>query len=222
MQAAKIDAGISSWWGQNSETDLAFPKLLQAAAGTSFKWAIYYELDQDGSRPQTAVNADLRYIKTRYANDPSYLKVNGKPVVFIYAPNGTCATARKWQRVKNQQGFYTSMIDVDSWWQDCPHAMDSWHQYRPDLPVAAVTLDERLYSVSVSAGFWAAWEASSRLERNFETWKYVVDFMNSYPFEWQLVYFNEWGEGSGIEPSNAQCQVAGCRDYINVLGAHHP
>src|SRR5262245_31807341 len=41
MQYGGIQAGISSWWGQNSRTDQRLPILLGAAAGTPFRWSIY-------------------------------------------------------------------------------------------------------------------------------------------------------------------------------------
>jgi hypothetical protein len=43
MQYGGIQAGIASWWGQGSQTDAKMPALLQAAAGSNFRWSIYYE-----------------------------------------------------------------------------------------------------------------------------------------------------------------------------------
>src|SRR5690349_13148678 len=40
---AGIEAGISSWWGQGSQTDQRLPAILAATAGSPTRWSIYYE-----------------------------------------------------------------------------------------------------------------------------------------------------------------------------------
>src|SRR5512133_2752575 len=45
MQYGNIQAGIASWWGQGQQTDTKIPGLLSAAAGTNFRWALYYEVE---------------------------------------------------------------------------------------------------------------------------------------------------------------------------------
>jgi putative SOS response-associated peptidase YedK len=53
MQYAKIEEGIVSWWGQMSEEDRNFSKLLTLAEGTTFKWCIYHELESKAKQPLT-------------------------------------------------------------------------------------------------------------------------------------------------------------------------
>ena len=48
MQYGNIQAGIASWWGQGSQTDTKIAGLLTAAAGTNFRWALYYENESHG------------------------------------------------------------------------------------------------------------------------------------------------------------------------------
>ena len=220
MQIGKIDAGISSWWGPGDDTDLAVPVMLNAALGTTFKWALYYELDWNGQRSQNEVKQDLAYIKSRYASDSSYLRVNGKPVVFVYTPGGSCATANKWKNANQSQGFYLSMTDVPNWWANCQTAVDSWHAYKPALRGAPVNVGSTLYAVSLSAGFWQSAEAAPRLSRDFAEFTAYLQAYNAYAFPWQLFYFNEFVEGTVIEASNARCLEWLCLDYMNVLGAN--
>ena len=43
MQYANVRVGLASWFGPNSTTDTHWPALFQAAQGTGFSWAPYYE-----------------------------------------------------------------------------------------------------------------------------------------------------------------------------------
>ena len=101
MQYGNIQVGIASWWGQGSPTDGRIPLLLQEAAGTGFKWTLYYEAggnaipgEAGSPNPTVAqIRSDLTYIKNRYASNPSYLHVDGKPVIFVYGgPTTSCTT----------------------------------------------------------------------------------------------------------------------------------
>lgn len=211
MEYANIDAGIYSWWGKNSPTDERFETYLDAG----LKWAIYYEIDQQGTRWQWFIDQDLKYLQDHYFNHPNYLRVNGKPVVYVYSPGGSCSSVAKWALLRAKYNLYVSMTDVPNWWT-C-NTLDSWHAYRPDNRVNSVYLGSTLYSVSISAGFWAAWEDTPRLERDFTAWQNAVAGVQPYNFPWQLYYFNEFGEGTNIEPSTAQCEAYMCADYLITL-----
>jgi hypothetical protein len=83
-QAAGIDAFLVSWWGSNNGTDVAFEKTtLPAAEKGGFKVALFDELAQfhnDDARYQAGLAAALK----RFKDSPSYLRVDGRPVVYIY------------------------------------------------------------------------------------------------------------------------------------------
>ncbi len=93
MQYGNIQAGIASWWGQGSQTDTKIAGLLTAAAGTNFRWALYYENESMGDPSVSQIQSDLTYIRNHYGKDPSFLRVNGKFVVFVYADAPTMAVA---------------------------------------------------------------------------------------------------------------------------------
>ena len=66
-----------------------------------FKWAIYHELEGYGDPTVEEIRADLEYIRDRYAASPGYLKLGGRPVVFVYgdADDGVgCDAARAGRR----------------------------------------------------------------------------------------------------------------------------
>lgn len=155
MEYANITVGIASWWGQGSPTDGRIPALLSAADGTGFKWTLYYE-----PGPGTQAS-DLSYIYANYAQNPNYLQVDGKPVLFVYSRSATdCADAANWVSL-NAGRFYLD-LQVFGGYTSCATQPDSWHQYAP-----AVQTDEQAgYSYSISPGYWEYDSATPLLARS--------------------------------------------------------
>ena len=93
---AGLDGWVVSWWGQGHQTD-ALDLLLEQAQSFDprFKMAVYYEMipgcrgfvctEAKRTQRKQAVIDDFRYLNQRYFSHPSYLKVDGRPVVFIYS-----------------------------------------------------------------------------------------------------------------------------------------
>lgn len=77
MQYAGLQGGIASWWGQGSLTDQNVAVDLQAARGTTFRWTLYYEPEGSGNPSVSQIQSDLNYIKTKYANNPAFLHLDG-------------------------------------------------------------------------------------------------------------------------------------------------
>jgi len=80
-------SGIASWWGPKSGSDARFPSQLRAADGTNFRWALTTNqavVRRRGSGPTS-------YISQRYAHDRNYLRVGGKPVIFVWLGDPTIA-----------------------------------------------------------------------------------------------------------------------------------
>jgi hypothetical protein len=198
MQAAGLDAGIASWWGQGTKTDQRIPLLLSAAAPTSFRWALYYEQEGSGDPTVNQIESDLSYIDANYGHAPGFLRVAGRPVLFVYAsgPDG-CAMADRWAAANADHAFYV-VLKVFSGYRTCASQPDSWHQYGP----AAATDNQSGYSFTISPGFWKAGEATPRLTRDPARWATNVQQMIASNAPWQLVTtFNEWGEGTAVESS---------------------
>ena len=212
MQYGGIQAGISSWWGQGHHTDVRFPALLAGAAGTGFKWTIYYEAESLGDPSVSQITSDLTYLRDNYANDPSYLRINGKFVVFVYADGGDgCGMADRWKKA-NTVGAYV-VLKVFSGYLNCASQPDSWHQYAP----SKATDGQGAYSYAISPGFWKVGE-SPRLNRDLNRWAQNVQSMNASGAAWQLVVsFNEWGEGTAIESAKEWSSSSGYGAYLDVL-----
>jgi hypothetical protein len=212
MQYAHIQAGISSWWGQGHHTDTKFAGLLAAAAGTNFRWALYYENESQLDPSVSQIQSDLTYIRNHYGNDPSFLRVNGKFVVFVYAaPNDGCGMADRWKQA-NTVGAYV-MLKVFPGFSACASQPDGWHQYSP-----AVAADQQgTTSYAISPGFWLKGQPV-RLARDINRWTQNVKDMVASGANWQLVTtFSEWGEGTAVEPAAEWSSASGYGQYLDVL-----
>jgi Glycosyl hydrolase family 99 len=99
MDYAHVEAAISSWWGQGTPTDNRLPQLLSTTntMGSALRWAVYYEPEGQGDPTVSQLTSDLTYIRDHYGNDPAYLRVNGRFVVFVYAgASDGCGMADRW------------------------------------------------------------------------------------------------------------------------------
>jgi hypothetical protein len=217
LEYAKVEAGISSWWGQGSKEDVRFPLLLDetVASGSQIRWAPYYENESLGDPTIAEIEADLAYIKLRYGSHTAYLRVDGKPVIFVYA-DGTdaCGMADRWQQANATQGFYV-VLKVFPGWEGCLSQPSSWHQYGPSSAAHQVAG----HSYSISPGFWKADETTARLGRNQTRWGQNIRDMVASGEPWQLITtFNEWGEGTSVEPATQWASCGSCSGmYLNYL-----
>jgi hypothetical protein len=215
MRYARIQAGIASWWGPGSVTDKHMPALLKAAAGTHFRWAVYYEREGHGDPSRARIEHDLAVIGARYGTSRSYLRIDGRFVVFVWADGGDgCDMAKRWRGL-GRLGAYI-VLKVFPGFENCRHKYrpDWWHQYAPSGAVQNM----RPWSFSISPGFWHGGSATPTLKRNLDRWRYDVHRMNHAHARLHLVTtFNEWGEGTAVE-SAAEWKSASHRGrYLDVL-----
>lgn len=212
MQYANIQAGIASWWGQGTHTDAKIPYLLNAASGTNFRWSLYYEPESLGDPSVSRIQNDLTYIRNHYGSNPSFLRVNGKFVVFVYSSGGdACAMADRWKKA-NTVGAYV-VLKVFVGYLNCASRPDSWHQYAP----AQAEHQQGSYSFSISPGFWLVGH-SVTLSRNLTRWQQNVRDMVASGARWQLITtFSEWGEGTAVETAAQWGSPTGYGDYLDAL-----
>lgn len=80
-----ITGFICTWWGQGSYEDQAVPLTLAAAQGKNFNVTVYWEsAPGDGQAQIDNAVSDLVYLVKNYGTNSAFLKVDGKPVIFIY------------------------------------------------------------------------------------------------------------------------------------------
>lgn len=194
MRYAGMNAGIASWMGQQSFSDVRFPYQLRAADGTPFRWSLYYE---PSGRSSAGINSDLTYIRQKYAVDRNYLRVGGKPVLFLWT-GGTfsCGQAQQWV-AQNRSRFYL-VFKAYPGYTSCPYKPSAYHEYGPAKRVVSVPGN----SFAVSPGFWQTGSAQAVLGRDPRAWDLGIKSMVASRVPWQLLTtFNEWGEGTAIEPA---------------------
>jgi hypothetical protein len=215
MVYAGMDAGIASWWGQGSRTDSRISALLARAAGKPFSWALYYEPEGSGDPSPTTIADDLAYVKAKYASSPAYLKVGGKPVIFVYAdPGDGCGMADRWAKGNASAGFHVVLKDFPGY-TSCASQPDDWHQYAPANATQVSTT-----SYTVSPGFWRPDESSARLARDTARFTKDVAAMAASGKRWQLVTtWNEWGEGTAVESATQWSSPSGNGTYADILHA---
>ena len=80
-----VDGFICTWWGQNTFDDRALETVLERAKEKDFTISIYWETAPgEGQRQVDRAVRDLLYVLERYGSHPSFLNVDGKPVIFVY------------------------------------------------------------------------------------------------------------------------------------------
>lgn len=218
MDYGKIDVAIFSWWGKHAQNEqFRVPLLLNRtkALGSHLKWAAYHEKEgfADHDTSVEALKADLNYLKANYTSHETYAHVNGKPVIFVYNANdGSCEVVDRWARASNGQWYV--VLKVFGGFKECAGRVDSWHQYGP----GSAAQEHSGYSYVISPGFWRADQSSPMLPRDPDRWYRNVRDMVASGQPWQLVTtFNEWGEGTAIEPAAEWKSGNGYGVYLNAL-----
>jgi hypothetical protein len=85
-QSVGIDGFISSWWGPGDKTDTNLKSLLTVAREKGFRIALFLETLKDGHpRSEEEMVRWLSYAIRTYRDSPALMKVNGKPVIFLFA-----------------------------------------------------------------------------------------------------------------------------------------
>jgi len=220
--------------------DATLRKLLEISP-EDFQITLYYETaEYGGESVLTNLREDLRRIADEYCKSPRWLKVEGRPVVVVYGRvmeqvRRACEDdVEEWRAVRGEletEGYELFLIG-DSLDPEYVEPMDGLHTYNPigfttrgvDLgPLyrrAAEALHERgkLFAATVTPGFdhdKVRWPSGERLLEPRRDGGYYIDSWDvalSCDPDWIFVTsWNEWYEGSQIEPS-----VEYGHDYITL------
>lgn len=231
LKQAGITGIISSWWGIGSFEDQSTALQLTEMYKQGIKTTVYLESQKGGL---TGAITDLRYLMTRYANHPGWLKVNGRPVFFIYMSALEQFAASGWREAAKAiaaSGLPEPILIGDVSPREPYYAtrapyMDGTHVYvmapyvkgMTALQIRAYTdatypgwkakVGSKIYCATVIPGFNDT-KVPGRLpprptvSRNgggtfTELWRAAI----KTGADWVLITsFNEWHEGSEIEPS---------------------
>jgi putative cell wall-binding protein len=214
MRYAGLNGAIFSWEGQSDTFSKRLSTELSVAHGTPFKWSVYYELEGQGNPTVAALTSDLNYLYTTYAGDPNFLRINGKPVIFVWpdAADG-CSMLARWASANSDHRWYVVQKEFfTSPYRSCPNQPDAWHQYTPANRVVTTP-----WSYSVSPGFWHKGQAS-QLARSASAFDAAVATMKASNAQFELVTtWNEWIDGSSIESATEWASPSGYGGYVDIL-----
>jgi hypothetical protein len=237
MQYGGITLGLASWWGQGSTSDTNMPTLMQAAAGTGFQWAPYYEPEGTSDPTPQQIADDLHYLWTTYHTGPDspLASVPGKGmVVFVYNTDDPttakgCDTVDRWNQARQLlQSEYgqSAYIDLKVFpgYRTCAGTptIDGWHQYGPASAVQDFSTAPGDGSYAISPGYWksgATYGTAPFLARDRARWQSDIASMIASGAKWQLVTtYNEWGEGTAVESSSGCHNPAPAGTYCDWSG----
>jgi len=218
-QNAGIDAFVVAWYGpEGNQTEPNLAALLDEAAARGFKIAALFETDSPFLGSVGASTAALQHLLNVHANHPAYLRVDGRPVVFFWRP--TLYGVQTWASIRAQadpnrsalwisEGVDTSYLSVfdghhlysNTW--NPPSDLGATNQKfatrvgADRIWVATVMPGYNDVKIRPGSGFAKDREGGAYYER---AWQAAID---SNP-RWIVINsFNEWPEGSYIEPSAA-------------------
>jgi glycoprotein endo-alpha-1,2-mannosidase len=226
---AGVDGFLVSWWGRESEEALGLDALFRQASQAGVLLAPYYETGGLWPRGAPGVAADLASLLDRHGQEPAWLRVAGIPVVFLYASHRLRPLA--WDAVRSRlaaegrQVFLVADAPSPEWLAARPdwlQRFDALHTYTPIVFLARgrdVTEVYRSFAVLASrAGrSFVPAVAPGFDDRQVRVPGTVIDRADGGTYDrswgaalavdpaWILVSsWNEWHEGSEIEPSLEQ------------------
>ncbi len=225
------DAGltgfIATWWVQNDYHDQGLPLLLDSAAKHGLKVTIYYELAPPAKTPTVAgAVGDLLYLLEKYGKHPAWLQVDGKPVLFIYGRAIGQLKLPAWRQVIEQVKQRTPAVFIgDRLSDEAARTFDGIHTYNPTAKTAGLAPGQirawadqsyadvvRMAAGKISAVTIIPGYDDHKLGRpdprpitarhGGQTYTQLWEAALSARPDWVLITsFNEWHEGSEIEPS---------------------
>jgi glycoprotein endo-alpha-1,2-mannosidase len=229
-RSSGITGFIASWWGQKSFENKACAVLLDRARLKDFTVSIYWEKeDGQGQAQIDGAVSDLEYLITRYGTNSAFLKVDGKPVIFVYSRVLQQVPAASWPVIiaRTRAGVGDFALIADSSKTNDARLFDGLHRYDVSSGVAKYGPDPdglrdffsrnfnsavaraRQYGhiacVTVTPGYndtkirKPGRDAERQDGRVYRTlWEDAID---SRPDWITITSWNEWHEGTEIEPS---------------------
>jgi hypothetical protein len=229
MAEAGIDGPILSWWGPKArDSDHITDELLKVATRHGRVVSAYYETIR-GADLVASATEDLAYLVSKYGAHPAWLKVAGRPVVFVYGRAvGQMGTLKRWQevreRVRRETGHDPFLIGdrIDA---ESAGVFDGIHTYNTVGLLAGQSVDKmRRQNVAAASLTAALAHAAGKLacatiipgyddtkirkpglacsRHDGATYQAGWEAAMASDCDWVVITsWNEWHEGSEIEPS---------------------
>jgi len=212
MRYGGIAAGIAPFDGLRTLSASRVPVLLKAASGTPFRWG----LRVTGSRFTTrrAETAVLSAVVARYGRRAAYLRLGGRPVVFMADSGRSCAAAGRWVAANRPWVYLVLTAFPGS--TSCKVQPDGWYANDARLPAQAVLP----YSFTIAPGRFPAGGRRPVLARDPDRFLQNVQAMVASGARFQLIdSFNRWEGGTAVENSRTWRTASGYGSYLDALHA---
>ncbi|MDM8526784.1 SH3 domain-containing protein [Anaerolineales bacterium HSG24] len=223
-QSAGINAFVQSWYGpqvENNQTETNFRTLLDVGAATGFQSAVDFETQSPFYGSDQAVIDGLTALLATHIHHPAYFRYQGKPVIFFWRQQRF--SSQRWAEIRGQLDPNHDTIwiaeGVDLVYQN---AFDGHHLYSiawAASPAAELNKwGNRVRNYETTNEVDKIWVATTMPGYNDTRLPRADAFAVSrnngdyYRQAWQgavasgaemiiINSFNEWPEGTHIEPS---------------------
>ena len=234
---------ICTWWGQGSFDDRALAAVLERAAKKDFKVSVYWETapGKGAAQVDQAVN-DLLYILKRHGAHPAFLKLDGKPVIFVYGRVMGQVPLNAWPAIIN--GVRADhpadfVLVADGFRESFARVFDGVHTYNicgwvkgkaPDTlrdasakafshAVALARRHGKISCITIIPGYDDTKIRTPGLNaerQDGQTYRVLWEEAIAADPDWVIITsWNEWHEGSEIEPSREDGDT-----YIKLTGEY--
>jgi len=207
---------------------LAYAATFEKATRYHFASSIYFESDSPHLSGTSAIIAALRYVLAHYSNDAHFFHWRGKPVIFFWDPLGNGRTLATWAYIRSQvdpnnqtiwsaEGVDTTLLSVF----DGIHLFSAgyWGIQNGDMTAVDQGFRAKVNAYDQPHQAQKIWAAGVLPGSNDtlipgRTGTYIVPRNNgaTYGISWSaaiasnpdwitITSYNEWFEGSMIEPS---------------------
>ncbi len=224
---AGLDGFIFSWWHVGDFHDQGLPILLDIAEKLGMEVTIYFETVPNSDR--TEALRYVLYLLNSYSRHPAWMKVGGKPVLFIYGRAIGEIGLDNWVWVisEAERAFGPAVYIGDNLSSRAAQIFDGIHTYNPTGETAGKKPNEILLWAKDRYPKWVATAGPDRIAcatiipgyddrklpdrtpprpitERYDGRTYQVLWqaaLEANP-DWVLITsWNEWHEGSEIEPS---------------------
>jgi hypothetical protein len=224
-QGAGIDAFVVNWWGKGNQTEKNLKALLDLAAPKGFQVTVDFDLNSPFMGGTGSYAENLRHLHQVHAAHPAWLRYQGRPVVFFY--NVSRLPVATWRSLRDQVDPQRLALWIAEGTNLKYQAVfDGHHLYSITWPNRIPPGEilpkwgDRVRKYNRENGASKLWVATvmpgyddrkARPSNGFARSRDGGDYyrqcwqaaMASKP-QWVIINsFNEWPEGSYIEPSQA-------------------
>ena len=227
-KAAGIDGFVVAWYGPNgdtNQTEANLAALLEEAAARNFRIGILFETDSPFLGGYDSVAGALQHALSVHANQPAYLRADGKPIIFFWRSG--MYDVGTWSAIRSEvdpgygslwigEGVDTSQLNVF----DGHYLYSNTWNPPADLTATNQKFATRVAAMRAATGAPKLWVATVMPGYNDVAIRPNSGFARSrdggayYAQSWQaaiasspnwvvITSFNEWPEGTYIEPSAA-------------------